>query len=85
MKNLSKINSLMALLDKFPDEQSCIDFLAAERWQDGVRCSYCNATRCAKRTDGRWRCNACKVNFSVRVETIFESSRLPLRKWFVAV
>ena len=85
MKNLSKINSLMALLDKFPDEQSCIDFLAEERWPDGISCPYCNEERCTKRTDGRWRCNACKANFSVRVGTIFEASRLPLRKWFAAM
>ena len=75
----------MALLDAFPDEQSCIDFLVAERWPDGPICPYCDSSNCSTRKDMRWRCNDCKANFSIRVGTIFEASRLPLRKWFASM
>ena len=46
--------------------------------------SYFN-THCSKRGDGRFRCNHCLKNFSCLVGTIFENTKLPLIKWFVAM
>ncbi len=33
---------------------------------------------------GVYKCADCKKQFSVRKGTIYEESRLPLQKWFVA-
>src|SRR5207244_13310140 len=38
----------------------------------------------ARNKDFRWRCRGCKQMFTVRTNTIFEESRLPLRIWVYA-
>ena len=32
----------------------------------------------------QWKCAQCKAKFSIRVGTIFEDSKIPLRKWLAA-
>ena len=60
--------------------------MALVRWNGGVGCPYCSNDRayglsiCRK----NWKCSKCRKQFSVRVGTIFEDSKIPLRKWFVA-
>ena len=34
---------------------------------------------------GRWNCHACKSSFNVLSGTIFEKTRIPLQKWFLAI
>lgn len=36
-------------------------------------------------TQYRWKCKACKRQFSIKVGSIFEDSPLPLDKWLVAM
>ena len=43
-----------------------------------------NADGTTRNKDYRWRCRGCKQMFSVRTNTIFEESRLPLRVWVFA-
>ncbi len=53
----------------------------------GVICPLCGSSRKPyplARNHG-FRCADCKNDFSVRKGTIFEESRLPLRKWFAAI
>lgn len=83
----NEYNSIMQLLDKFPDEATCIEHLAKLRWPDGPVCQHCGSTRRFSRIARHhlWRCGDCKRDFSVRKGTVFEESRLPLRKWFAAI
>ncbi len=79
--------SLFDLLEAFPDEEACIKHLERIRWPDGVIvCGHCGSSRKIHRvTRGHlYKCADCKKQFSVRKGTIFEESRLPLRKWFAA-
>ena len=80
-------DSLVDLLEEFPDEEAYIKHLERIRWPDGVIvCSHCGSSRKIHRvTRGHlYKCADCKKQFSVRKGTIFEESRLPLRKWFAA-
>ena len=79
-------NSLYELLEAFPDEESCIRHLEAIRWPRGVICAFCGSKRKIYRVTRKhvYKCADCKKQFSVRKDTIFEESRLPLRKWFIA-
>ena len=36
MKALTNFKSIMDLLEVFPNEQSCVDYLEQKCWQDGV-------------------------------------------------
>ena len=37
----AKVLSVYELMERFPDEQSAIDYLAGILWQNGVVCPYC--------------------------------------------
>ena len=41
--------------------------------------------RITTRKDGFYRCNACKLDFTIRTGTIFERSHVPLNKWLYAM
>ena len=45
----------------------------------------CGKHHCKQRFDGRYRCDRCKHNFSVISGTIFENTKVSLRKWFIAM
>jgi transposase-like protein len=46
----------------------------------------CGHNRIFKYSDGkRYKCAACKRQYSVKVGTIFEDSKIPLQKWFAAI
>lgn len=38
-----------------------------------------------KRLAGRWNCHDCKSSFNVLSGTIFQGTKIPLQKWFVAI
>ncbi len=73
-------------MEAFKDEKACVEHLAKLRWPSGIVCPICGSTRkIYKLTRGHnYKCADCTNEFSVRKGTIFEESRLPLRKWFMA-
>ena len=58
-----------------------------ERWGDDVVCPYCGEHHCYKCKDGHYSCpnRACHKKFNSTVGTIFESSKISLVKWFIAI
>lgn len=83
---LPTFDSLYEMMAAFPDEQSCIDYFTAIRWADGAFCPHCGSTRVYHFSDNRThKCGDCRKRFSVKVGTIFEDTKVSLRKWFMAV
>jgi hypothetical protein len=85
---LANFDSLFSLFEAFPDEQSCIDHLRSIRWRDGEFCPHCGGTRIYHFSDRKtFKCGEpdCRQRFSIKVGTIFEDTKLPLRKWFAAI
>jgi transposase-like protein len=81
-----QFDSLFSLLQAFPDEQACIDHFRAIRWANGAYCPYCGSAEVYHFSDRRThKCKACRQRFSIKVGTIFEDSKIPLQKWFVAI
>ncbi len=86
MKNFAEFKCLADLLKRFPDEQSCRDYIADLRWNGSVRCAHCDHSKVYTYKDGKlFKCAKCKKQFTVKVGTIFEDSTLPLQKWFMAL
>ena len=84
--NFAQFNSLIALVDYFDSEAKCKQAIAQQRWGDGEAvCPYCGCTHTYTCTDGRYSCPNCKRKFNVTVGTIFENTKLSLRKWFMAM
>jgi hypothetical protein len=81
--------NLHELIATMPDEKSCREYLAKQRWEDGKAiCPYCGYGKCYVIENGkRYKCGSkeCYKKFSVTVGTIFEASNIPLNKWFTAI
>src|SRR6266852_1246687 len=78
--------STFKLFEMFPDEASARVYLESRLWPNGVTCPECKSMeRITVRKDGYYRCNACKLDFTVRTGTIFERSHVHLHKWIYAM
>lgn len=80
-------NSLLALMKQFDSEEKCVTYLASIRWPHGAVCPTCQHGERVNfiKTRSVFWCGNCKKQFSVRVGTVFEGSRLSLNKWFAAI
>jgi transposase-like protein len=65
-------------------EDDCKKQLAFNRWGDNPVCPYCQNDKCYT-TKTRYKCAKCLRLFSVKIGTPFEDSRIPLKKWFIAM
>jgi len=75
------------------DEASAVEFLEKRRWPQGAACPACGSGDAYQMRDRKtgerskrflWKCNGCSRQFTVRVGTVFEDSRIPLRHWCYA-
>jgi len=73
-------------MDRFPDEASAVRYIEAQIWGDKPICHHCGGSSSTPRPKfyGH-RCRYCKKNFTVRHNTVFENSKLELRKWLYAI
>ena len=86
MIDFKKFNSVISLTSYFNSNDKCKQAIIQSRWSDGdVVCPYCGSHHCVTRKDGKFRCKSCGKNFSCLVGTIFENTKLPLIKWFLAM
>jgi transposase-like protein len=81
--------STFQLFKIFPDELAARKYLENRLWPAGATRPICKAgERIATREGtrkGDYRCNACKIEFTIRSGTIFERSHVPLHKWLFAM
>lgn len=78
--------NISELHKQFPTEKSALEYLEQIRWKGEIRCPFCGSNRISPRTrDLRYSCYDEGRTFSVLARTIFEETRLDLRKWFQAV
>ncbi len=76
----------MNLIEDFDSDDACREYLETLRWPGGVACLECGSTdvtRLPKRD--LYQCASCRHQFSVIVGTIMHDSKLPLRKWMLAI
>ncbi len=79
----------MDLVKQFPDERSCHQYLAGQRWDTGeIICPHegCGHNECYVFSDGiRYKCKKCNTLFTAKTNTFMESSKLPTLKWLMAM
>jgi len=81
----AKLNSLISVVGYFNSEKKCQQILEDSYWGNDVVCPHCKKHHCKLSKNGRYHCTECNHNFSCTVGTIFENSKLPLCKWFIAI
>lgn len=80
--------SLPQFLLRYGAQAQCEQALQQSRWPQGFVCP-----RCAGRTYSQfnrhahayWQCTACRLQTSLRSGTVFDSTRLPLTTWLLAL
>lgn len=86
MKTLFEFKTLTEFTDYFCDEKTCREAFAGLRWRNGEFCPFCNHREIYHFKSGtRYRCAKCKQDFGIKQGTVFGDSKLPLRKWFIAL
>ena len=77
--------SVAAILDAFPDEQSCIDHLEQLRWEHFVVSPFDPTSKVYQCPNNTYKCKNTGKYFNVKTGTIFHNSKVALQKWFVAI
>src|SRR5438874_7406098 len=72
------------------DEVLAFELFEKQRWGRDPACLHCGAGNVYQMKDGGterrnyrylWRCRDCNRQYTVRIGTIYEESRIPLRHW----
>jgi transposase-like protein len=98
MKNKDKHHlSKSQIIEQIPaacsDELTSVEFFEKQRWGETPCCVRCGSVDVYKMVDAKtgernsrylWRCHGCKEQYTVRIGTVYEESRIPLRHWCYA-
>ena len=87
-KDYRKGISLLELFEMFPDEEVAREWFEETRWPDGRACAKCGSVKTSLVPNEKpmpYWCSDCRSYFSVKTGTVLQSSKLPLRKWAIAI
>jgi transposase-like protein len=86
MKNILDFKTLADFLEHFKDEETCRAHFAGIRFRNGEYCPHCGHKQIYSFRNGkRYRCAECKRDFTIVTGTVFGETKLPLKKWFIAI
>lgn len=80
-----EFKSILELLKAFPDEQTCINHLEELRWNGVVISPFDASSKVYKCKGNKYRCKNTGKYFNVRTNTLFDNTKIELRKWFLAI
>src|SRR5258707_4661857 len=91
--SLSKSNLVEQIPAACSDEKTAVEFLEKQRWGNTPACVRCGSVNVYQMKNAKtgernerylWRCHDCKEQYTVRIGTVYEESRSPLRHWCYA-
>lgn len=80
--------SMLEFFDGYGTQEQCENLVRAWRWPQGFICPRCGQSCHSEFPRGGrlyFQCSSCRYQCSLVSGTIFESSKLPLPKWFLAM
>lgn len=81
----TNFNSILELMEYFKTEQDCIDHLEYLRWEGNVVSPFDKESKVYKCKNNKYKCKNSGKYFNVKTNTLFDSSNISLRKWFLAI
>lgn len=85
---MKTFKSILEFQKHFSTDEKCREFLEQQRWNGTPACPHCASTNVKRFANNNriFKCREkeCRQKFSVTVGTIYENSKLPLTKWFLA-
>lgn len=77
--------SLADFMNRFGNEEQCRAFVFRSRWPKGYCCPDCGHDKyCEIRSRNAYQCHRCHHQTSLLSGSIYEQTKLPLTKWFLA-
>lgn len=80
-----EFKSVFDLLQAFPTEQACIEHLEKLHWNGKPVSPFDKTSTVYKCAGNKYKCKNTGKYFNVKVGTIFEDTKIPLQKWFLAL
>lgn len=80
-----EVKSILDLINAFPTEQACIDHLEILRWNGNVVSPFDSSSKVYDCKGNRYKCKNTGKYFNVKTNTIFDNTKMPLQKWFLAI
>lgn len=80
--------SMTEFFASYGSEAQCAAALATQRWPEGFRCPRCDGSDHYVVGHGArklYQCRACRHQTSLTAGTLMDSTKLPLRTWFLAM
>jgi transposase-like protein len=91
--NLTKSEVVETMPLACSDELAAVELFEELRWGKDPACVHCGSMSVYKMTDAAtgkrnkrylWRCHDCKQQYTVRIGTVYEQTRIDLRHWAYA-
>ena len=80
--------SIVEMMDMFPTEDVAREWFESVIWPNGRHCPKCGCTETNEVPNAKpmpYHCKGCRSYFSVKTGTAMQSSKVPLRKWAIAI
>ena len=79
--------TVVELMDMFPTEEAATEWFESIIWPDGRHCPKCGSVRTREASHAKmpYWCTDCRSYFSVKTGTAMQRSKIPLRKWAIAI
>lgn len=84
---MKTFKSILDFQKEFSSEEKCREYLEQQRWNGTPACPFCGSLNVHRFPNGKiFKCREkqCRNKFSVTVGTIYENTKIPLTKWFLA-
>jgi len=84
---MKTFKSILEFQKEFSTEEKCREYLEQQRWNGTPACPFCGSLNVHRFPNGKiFKCREkeCRSKFSVTVGTIYENTKVPLTKWFLA-
>lgn len=78
-------NSLFELARVFNTEQKCIDYLEELIWNGNPVSPFDSTSKVYKCAGNKYKCKNTGLYFNVKTNTMFDSTKIELQKWFMAI
>ena len=75
------------MMDMFPTEEAATEWFESVIWPNGRHCPKCGSLNTCEASHKKmpYWCGDCRSYFSVKTETAMQASKVPLRKWAIAI
>lgn len=84
---MKTFKNILEFQKDFSTDEKCRKYLEQQRWNGTPACPFCGSINVCRFSNGKvFKCRekGCRKKFTVTVGTIYENTKVPLTKWFLA-